>query len=198
MVFVVNAYSYIIQDLSGCLRAACAAIVKPPSYVPGRSALACDNCVDLTSAYSVITQKRIQRTVRTSASAYTESLVPQHVFDPALLLPSGSGGGSAIPWNQASDRAVAGIVSRNVPSRGTSSAHCSITRARPGATSAPGSGVDIKHGSYARYLAKLKGRTVARPCAPVPAVAPLRGNKTQYYSVASPFSCRTADAVVVG
>lgn len=193
-IFAINQYSPFIQDASGCLRAACAAIVKPPTYVPGKSTLACDNCVDLTSAYSVITQKRIQRTVRTSGSAYTESLVPQHVYDPALLLPSGSGGGgggggSAIPWNQASDRAVAGVVARNVPSRGTSSVHCSITRARPGATSAPGSGVDIKHGSYARYLAKLKGRTVARPCAPVPAVAPLRGNKTQYYSIASASSC---------
>lgn len=183
MVFRINAYSYVIQDLSGCLRAACAAIVKPPTYVPGKSTLACDNCVDLTSAYSVITQKRIQRTVRTSGSAYTESLVPQHVYDRALLLPPAS------PWNQASDRAVAGVVARNVPSRGASSVHCSITRARPGATSAPGRGVDIKHGSYARYLAKLKGRTVARPCAPVPVVAPLRGNKTQYYSIASSSTC---------
>ena len=29
---------------------------------------------------------------------------------------------------------------------------------RPGSTSAPGVGVDIKHNSYDRYLAKLKGR----------------------------------------
>jgi len=183
-IFGINQYSPFIQDASGCLRAACVAIVKPPTYVPGQSTLACDNCVDLTSAYSVITQKRIQRTVRTSGSAYTESLVPQHVYDRALLLQP-----SSAPWNQASDRAVAGVVARNVPSRGASSIHCSITRARPGATSAPGRGVDIKHGSYARYLAKLKGRTVARPCAPVTAVAPLRGNKTQYYSIASSSSC---------
>jgi hypothetical protein len=184
----------VTQDASGCLRATCARIVKLPTYVPGQSTLACDNCVDLTSAYSVITQKRIQRTVRTGASAYAESLVPQHVYDPALLV-SSAGGTAAIIWNQASDRAVAGVVARNVPSRGASSIHGSITRARPGATSAPGSGVDIKHGSYARYLAKLKGRTVARPCTPAPAVAPLRGNKTQYYSIASPFSCR---ATVIG
>lgn len=183
--FGVNQYLPSMQDASGCLRAACTTIVKLPTYVPGQFTLACDNCVDLTSAYSVITQKRIQRTVRTSGSAYAESLVPQHVYDPALML-----SGTTIIWNQASDRAVAGVVARNVPSRGASSVHGSITRARPGATSAPGSGVDIKHGSYARYLAKLKGRTVARPCASAPAVAPLRGNKTQYYSIASPFSCR--------
>ena len=186
--YTANQYFPVIQDASGCLRAACTTIVKLPTYVPGQFTLACDNCVDLTSAYSVITQKRIQRTVRTCASAYAESLVPQHVYDPALLA---GGGGNTVIWNQASDRAVAGVVARNVPSRGASSVHGSITRARPGATSAPGSGVDIKHGSYARYLAKLKGRTVARPCAPAPAVAPLRGNKTQYYSIASPFSCST-------
>ena len=34
-----------------------------------------------------------------------------------------------------------------------------ITRCRPGSTSARGAGVDGKHGSYARYLAKLKGKT---------------------------------------
>lgn len=181
-IFVVNNYTPIIQDASGCLRLSCAAIVNPLTYTPGRADLACGNCADLTSAYSVITQKRIQRTVRTSGSAYTEGLAPQHVYDGAA-------------WNQASDRAVAGTVVRNVPSHGASSVHGSVTRARPGSTSAPGQGVDIKHGSYARYLAKLKGRTVARSCAPVPAPEPLRGNKTQYYSVAAAASCNSAAAV---
>lgn len=182
-IFVANNYAPLIQDGSGCLRVVvCAAIVKPPTYIPGRAGLACDNCADLTSAYSVITQKRIQRTVRTIGSAYTEGLAPQHVY-------------SGAAWNQASDRAVAGTVARNVPSRGASSVHGSITRARPGGTSAPGQGVDIKHGSYARYLAKLKGRTVARSCAPVPAPAPLRGNKTQYYAVAAAASCNSAAAL---
>jgi len=126
-------------------------------------------------------QKRIQRTVRTAASDYALSLVPQHVYDPALL----AAGAGAIPWNQASDRAVAGVVVRHVPSRGASSARSSITRARPGACSAPGKGVDIKHGSYDRYLAKLKGRTVGRSCVGTPVAAAIVGNKTQYYSVAN-------------
>ena len=184
-VFSINQYSQLIQDASGCFRAACAAIVKPSTYTPGQRTLACENCADLTSAAAVITQKRIQRTVRTSGSAYIESLAPQHVHDPALQLQGHQG-----HWNQASDRAVAGIVTHNVPSRGASSVHSSVTRARPGATSAPGSGVDIKHGSYARYLAKLKGRTVARSCASSgTSSVPLHGNKTQYYSVASSSSC---------
>ena len=172
----VSPFQQYIQDASGCFRLVCASIVAPNVYAYGRK-FTCGNCTDLGAASAVITQKRIQRTVRTDASAYATSLVPQHVYDPALFN-TGSG-----PWNQASDRAVAGVVVHNVPSRG-SSAHCTRTSARPGACSAPGRGVDIKHGSYDRYLAKLKGRTVARPCAPQPLPAPVRANKTQYYSVA--------------
>jgi len=138
--------------------------------------------VDLTSARAVIAQKRIQHTVRVSGSAYIDSLAPQHVHDSALDL-------APIPWNQASDRAAAGVVAHNVPSRGASSTHSTITRARHGACSAPGKGVDIKHGSYDRYLAKLKGRTVARTCAATVLPVPVHGNKTQYYSIASSHSC---------
>ena len=55
-----------------------------------------------------------------------------------------------VNWNQMSDRAVSGEVKRTmqVPRR--------RTRAWPGKTSAPGKGVDVKHDSYARYLARLK------------------------------------------
>jgi len=169
-----------VQDASGCLRMACAMIIDVATYVPGRLTT-CGSCSDLTAARAEVTQKRIQRTVRTAASDYALSLVPQHVYDPVLL----AAGAGAIPWNQASDRAVAGVVARNVPSRGSNSARSSITRARPGACSAPGKGVDIKHGSYDRYLAKLKGRTVGRSCVGAPVAVAVAGNKTQYYSVAN-------------
>jgi hypothetical protein len=89
-----------------------------------------------------------------------------------------------VNWNQYSDRAVAGIVHSNVPSHGSSTRH-SLTRMRPGSTSAPGAGVDVKHGSYDRYLARLKGRSVLRTQAPAKAAAaPLEGNKTQKYGIA--------------
>ena len=169
-----------VQDVSGCLRTLSCTTVEVPTYIPGRD-YTCGSCSDLTAARAEVTQKRIQRTVRTAASDYTLSLVPQHVYDPALL----AAGAGAIPWNQASDRAVAGVVARNVPSRGSNSARGSITRARPGACSAPGKGVDIKHGSYDRYLAKLKGRTVGRSCVGTPVAVAIAGNKTQYYSVAN-------------
>ena len=54
-----------------------------------------------------------------------------------------------------SDQTTHGVVKRNVPTRGNST-KSSITRHRPGGASAPGTGVDVKHGSYARYLAKKK------------------------------------------
>jgi hypothetical protein len=171
-----------LQDISGCLRTlSCTTTMREAAtYLPGRFAT-CGSCSDLTAARAAVTQKRIQHTVCTAASDYALSLVPQHVYDPALI----AAGAGAIPWNQASDRAVAGVVARNVPSRRTNSAHSSITRARPGACSAPGKGVDIKHGSYDRYLAKLKGRTVGRSCIGTPAAVAVAGNKTQYYSVAN-------------
>jgi hypothetical protein len=176
----INSRTQYVQDASGCLRMSCTTIMEAATYLPGRLTT-CGSCSDLTAARAEVAQKRIQRTVRTAASDYALSLVPQHVYDPALL----AAGAGAIPWNQASDRAVAGVVARNVPSRGTNSARSSITRARPGACSAPGKGVDIKHGSYDRYLAKLKGRTVGRSCVGASAAVAVAGNKTQYYSVAN-------------
>ena len=47
---------------------------------------------------------------------------------------------------------------------------------------AAGQGVDVKHGSYARYLARIKGRGPYRTQAQsVPAV---EGNKTKKYGIA--------------
>jgi hypothetical protein len=63
-------------------------------------------------------------------------------------------------WNSQSDQKIASIiVNNNVPSRGDSR-RTSLTRHRPGASSAPGKGVDIKHNSYNRYLLCKKGLIV--------------------------------------
>jgi len=60
------------------------------------------------------------------------------------------------PWNNRSSSVMASIISNNnVPSRGNS-VRTTLTRHRPGASSAPGKGVDVKHGSYERYLLKKK------------------------------------------
>ena len=52
------------------------------------------------------------------------------------------------------------MVFINVPTRGNST-RSTITGNKPGAMTPGGYGVDVKHGSYARYLGKLKGRTMA-------------------------------------
>jgi len=134
------------------------------------------------AAAAVSTQQKIWNTVRVPASEYTMNRAVLNVYTTPTL-------STGVNWNQSSDRAVAGVVHSNVPTYGNST-HQSITRMRPGSTSAPGSGVDIKHGSYDRYLARLKGRSALRTQAAGKAAAnPLQGNKTQSYGIAYHTKC---------
>ncbi len=55
---------------------------------------------------------------------------------------------------------ISGYV--NVPTRGNST-KTTITGNRPGAMTPGGEGVDVKHGSYHRYLAKKKGLILTKP-----------------------------------
>jgi len=121
-------------------------------------------------------QKRILHQSRQYSSLYTMNLGAFNVV-----------GGTTLPlWNAQSDRKTAGIVKRNVPRHGNST-RTSITRCRPGGTSAAGAGVDVKHGSYARYLAKLKGKTLSTANRPIG--TPIQGNKTQNYNLLSKSNC---------
>jgi hypothetical protein len=134
------------------------------------------------SANVVSTQQKIWNTVRVPASEYTMNRAALNVYTAPRL-------STGVNWNQYSDRAVAGVVRSNVPTYG-SSTHQSITRMRPGSTSAPGAGVDVKHGSYDRYLARLKGRSALRTQSSAKAAAtPVAGNKTQSYGIAYHNSC---------
>ena len=60
-----------------------------------------------------------------------------------------------VNWNQSSDRAIPSVESSYVPTRGNST-RSSITRLRPGSLKPGGTGVDIKHNSYDRYLSRKK------------------------------------------
>jgi hypothetical protein len=108
-------------------------------------------------------QKLIQNTVRVPSSLYTDNLSSSSSY----LSPEFK---KELRWNQSSDRWLpSGLkipVNNNVTSRGNSTKR-SLTRCRPGA-STPSSnnsamGVDIKHNSYARYLNRLKGKTIQAP-----------------------------------
>lgn len=141
----------------------------------------CNRCNGCNGSSADATQRRIQNTVRVSQSEYLENLAGLNVFTPAIAKYG------FVNWNQGSDRAEPGRVQRNVPSHNANSTKTSVTRMRPGSCSAAGQGVDIKHGSYARYLARIKGRGPYRTQL-VPAPVPLEGNKTRKYGISNSYS----------
>lgn len=119
----------------------------------------CQTC-DPSGSYLDINQKRIWNTVRVPASEYVMNLASLSVYQapiPFNIDPKYSN----VNWNQMSDRALPANLNISkitvVPSHGNST-RSSITRDRPGSMRPGGKGVDIKHGSYARYLARLKGK----------------------------------------
>jgi hypothetical protein len=148
---------------------------------------------------SIPTQKKIQNVVRVDGSEYIMNKGALSVYtQPTAAY-------NYVNWNQQSDRAVPGVVHRNVPRRGDgSSTRTSITWLRPGSSSAASSstmlgskGVDMKHGSYDRYLAKLKGRKVLRTQSYVSTSAnvPAQGNKTRTFGIAYSDNCQYPDPV---
>jgi len=140
----------------------------------------CNGCGGGVASSADAVQRRIQNTVRVSQSEYLENVAGLNVYAKPLAKYG------FVNWNQGSDRAEPGRVVRNVPSHGANSTKTSVTRMRPGSCSAAGQGVDIKHGSYARYLARIKGRGPYRTQS-VP-VVPVEGNKTKKYGISNSHS----------
>ena len=154
-------------------------------------------------------QKIIQNTVRVKSSLYTMNLAALSVYQrPNLIykLVDNSGATYVVPpsvnWNQMSDRKephVQRVVSGSGSSYGASSTRRTITRLRPGALSPGGSGVDIKHNSYERYLNRLKGKGPVRrgvipptygvPYIPFNRAFPVYGGKTIKTSIVSGCDC---------
>lgn len=120
-------------------------------------------------------QRLIQGTVRVPSSEYIMNLGALNVYD--VSFGYFQNGSNIFQNNQSSDRALpsgsnashlqGAFFGNNTPTRGNST-KSSITRLRPGSSSAPTTknvnswGVDIKHNSYARYLAKKKGKSALR------------------------------------
>ena len=131
--------------------------------------------------------KRIENTVRVPSSEYTMNKSALNVYTPPKSQ------FAYVNWNQMSDRAVPGVTHSNVPSHGNST-RSSLTRMRPGSMSAGGSkGVDMKHGSYDRYLARLKGKSVLRT-SPNPNSAQVNKNaKSIKWGIAYSESCTSTN-----
>ena len=158
-------------------------------------------------------QKIIQNTVRVKSSLYTMNLAALSVYQrPSLTygVADNSGATYVVPpgvnWNQMSDRKephVQRVVSGSGSGYGASSTKRTITRLRPGALSPGGSGVDIKHNSYDRYLNRLKGKGPVRrgvipptfgvPYIPFNRAAPVYGGKTIKTSIVSNCDCPITD-----
>ena len=98
--------------------------------------------------------RRMYNYVRTPTSLYMGSLGAVSTFNGSL------GGIYGLRWNQSSDKKLAHVGKAIVPSHGNST-RGSITRHRPGAGAPGGTGVDIKHNSFQRYLNRKKGATVS-------------------------------------
>ena len=143
-------------------------------YSPLSSLTRCKGCnKNLTSnnpstRYQI--QKLIQNTVRVPSSIYTMNLGALNVYQkPDSLYQVVNLGDTTyiaspgVNWNQMSDRAKPHTqVVRSGNGLTGNSLKRTITRLRPGALSPGGTGVDIKHNSYDRYLARIKGKAPLR------------------------------------
>jgi hypothetical protein len=160
-------------------------------------------------------QKIIQNTVRVRSSLYTMNLAALSVYQRPNLVygfVNNSGATYVVPpgvnWNQMSDRKephVQQVVSGSGSGYGANSTKRTITRLRPGALSPGGSGVDIKHNSYERYLNRIKGKgpvrrgpvpaTFGSPYIPFNRAAPVYGGKTIKTSIVSGCDCPITETV---
>jgi len=157
--------------------------------------------------------KLIQNTVRVPTSIYTMNVGalnvyqrPNTAFSKVELDNVGYIVSPGVNWNQMSDRKNPHVQKVSNPSRGNS-LKTTITRLRPGALSPGGVGVDIKHNSYDRYLARLKGKGPLRR-GPVPklflssyipfnSAEPVYGSKLTKTSIVNGCDCPNDEGILL-
>lgn len=147
----------------------------------GEFPIQCKSCNETlcTGCSDVIRQKRIWNQVRVPASQYTSVIQAENIVGGASNKPTTEN--ANVNWNQSSDRANAAIQKVYRPTNGNST-KTSITRERPGSLSAGGKGVDVKHNSYARYLARKKAPALRTELI---SSVPVKGNKTKMFGLIS-------------
>lgn len=102
------------------------------------------------------TNALVNKQVRISSSQHMNHTMSTKTFDKPLA-------SNCQQWNNMSDRIQASVSRVEVPTRGNSTKR-SVTKLRPGSMSALGTGVDVKHNSYDRYLRKKKGFVIHKRC----------------------------------
>ena len=145
-----------------------------------RSCVSCGDGACNPRALNEITQKRIWKQVRAYSSLYTMANAAVNVGGNISNLPLRMF--DDVNWNQSSDRNRPSVQNTIVPSRGNST-RSTITRHRPGANSPGGTGVDVKHGSYYRYLNRIKSGLVRSQTSTN--LVPQYGNKSQTFGLLS-------------
>jgi hypothetical protein len=95
---------------------------------------------------------------------YASKIVSKNILQNKEAINNSSFWGSKNNLRGQSDRALPSKHPTyiNIPTRGNST-KTSITSNKPGGMDPGGAGVDVKHGSYHRYLAKKKGIILSKP-----------------------------------
>jgi hypothetical protein len=111
-----------------------------------------------------------------------------------------------VNWKQMSDRKVPHSQVPVASSYGTST-HGTRTRLRPGALTPGGTGVDIKHNSYNRYLNRIKGKAPLKrgvippnfgtPFIPFNPAFPIYGGKTTKTAIIEKCHCGTNNESII-
>lgn len=192
--------------------------VHPPDRcIPARDKFPCRSCNNNLAANNPASQyqrlKLIQKTVRVPASLYTMNLAalsvyqkPENTYQVVDVAGSNYIVSPGVNWNQMSDRRQPHrqiVKTGSGSTYGASSTKHTITRLRPGALSPGGTGVDIKHNSYQRYLNRLKGKGPVRrgvippdfglPYIPFNRAYPVYGGKTMKTSIVNGCDCGDQD-----
>ena len=157
----------------------CMGSIIPGNVVQCKSCSSCNgNCN--AEANKIMTQKRIWKQVRVPSSLFTMAKQASTIISAPSNLPTVQY--FNLNWNQSSDRNIPSIQYSIVPSHGNSTRR-SVTRLRPGSMSPGGKGVDIKHNSYDRYLARRKSIVVKNQG--TTNLSPLYGDKTRSIGILS-------------
>ena len=130
--------------------------------------------------------QRIYNTVRVSQSEYVMN-------KSSLTTQNNSRDSNNLNWNTQSDRLLPAnsLKNFNTFTRNGNSRKSTITSLRPGALTPGGHGVDVKHNSYARYLARKKGKTALKQEKNYVKINPkaVVNNKFKKYSIVSSQKC---------
>ena len=139
----------------------------------------CKSCSEsgCIGCFDIIRQKIMWNQVRVPSSQLTSVTQAEHVVGGPSNAPTIAN--ANVNWNQSSDRANASLQKLYRPTNGNST-KTSITRERPGSQSPGGKGVDVKHNSYDRYLARKKAPILRTETS---VSVPVKGNKTKTYGL---------------